>query len=386
MTDIIDQLLQESEGSALDFKRDQYRFSDGASVSDKADLLKDILSFANSFRRSEAFIVLGIAAKHGGKKEIVGIESHLDDASLQQFVNFKTNRPIEFSYGELQYQGATIGIIRIPIQQRPFYLIERFGSIKPNDVWYRQGSSNTLANPDIVAMMRSGSDAPSTIQYPKLDIDVCDSRSERSLQEATYVRTNYGIADIDELPDYASANTTNAFGMVVPSLRNPNREYWRELAHYIWAKSLHIPFVWHVKNTSHVTAQNVRVTIRDVGNPDLIVVDEMPHEPDEEHNPYAVSVNIPSINSEHDCVRKGNSWRVTSKLGNIQPGMDTWGAEPLYLLVCKGGIICLEVQLSADNLPEPSIARFNVSIDMNFKPPLTVADMRLMRGNPGDYS
>jgi hypothetical protein len=41
--DLMENLLYEDEGSALDFKRDQYRF-EGATDADKSELLKDILN------------------------------------------------------------------------------------------------------------------------------------------------------------------------------------------------------------------------------------------------------------------------------------------------------------------------------------------------------
>ena len=52
---IIEQLLYEAEGPSLDFKRDQYRF-EGVSDDEKGELLKGILSMANAWRRSDAYI------------------------------------------------------------------------------------------------------------------------------------------------------------------------------------------------------------------------------------------------------------------------------------------------------------------------------------------
>ncbi len=56
---LIESLLYQSEGTALDFKRDQYPFSD-ATDDQKSELLKDILAFANSFRQTDAYIVIGV--------------------------------------------------------------------------------------------------------------------------------------------------------------------------------------------------------------------------------------------------------------------------------------------------------------------------------------
>jgi len=44
---LIEELLHEEEGAAVDFKRDQYPF-DGADDATKSELLKDILAFANA--------------------------------------------------------------------------------------------------------------------------------------------------------------------------------------------------------------------------------------------------------------------------------------------------------------------------------------------------
>ena len=53
----LEQLLFEEESPTLDFKRDQYPFSK-ATDEEKSELLKDILGFANCFRRTEAFILI----------------------------------------------------------------------------------------------------------------------------------------------------------------------------------------------------------------------------------------------------------------------------------------------------------------------------------------
>ena len=52
-------LLYEDESSTLDFKRDQYPFQ-GETPDVKSELLKDILAFANSWRRSDAYILVGV--------------------------------------------------------------------------------------------------------------------------------------------------------------------------------------------------------------------------------------------------------------------------------------------------------------------------------------
>ena len=94
-SELIEQLLLEDEGAALDFKRKQYPFV-GASKEEKSELLKDVLAFANAFRRSDAYILVGVEEQRGARSEVVGVSTHLDDANLQQFVNSKTQAPVTF--------------------------------------------------------------------------------------------------------------------------------------------------------------------------------------------------------------------------------------------------------------------------------------------------
>src|SRR5437879_757250 len=103
----INQLLHEEESSALDFKRDQYPF-DGADDLAKSELLKDIIAFANAWRRTDACILIGVEEVKGGRSNPIGVGRHIDDAKLQQFVNSKMNRPMSFSYEAITIDGVQV--------------------------------------------------------------------------------------------------------------------------------------------------------------------------------------------------------------------------------------------------------------------------------------
>jgi predicted HTH transcriptional regulator len=81
---LLEQLLHESESAYLDFKRDQYRFV-GASDEEKSELLKDILAFANAWRRNDAYILIGVDEVKGERSKIHGLAWHFDDAILDCF-------------------------------------------------------------------------------------------------------------------------------------------------------------------------------------------------------------------------------------------------------------------------------------------------------------
>ncbi len=147
-------LLYEEESARLDFKEGQYELA-GASTHDKEELLKDILAFANAWRSDDAFILRGVREVKGGRSIATGVDHHLDDAQLQQFVNSKTQRPVDFSYLPFEYDGRQIGVIRVPVQERPVYLRRDFGRLKNGEVYVRRGSSTAVASPDEIVAMGS---------------------------------------------------------------------------------------------------------------------------------------------------------------------------------------------------------------------------------------
>ena len=172
---LLEGLLHEAEGAYLDFKSAQYPF-ENAEVGQKAELLKDILAFANSWRRTTAYILIGVEEVKGGRSKIVGLTNHLDDASLHQFVNGKTQRPVSFSYQALQAEGNTIGVIEIPLQQRPTYLNRRFGDLREHDVFIRDGSSTRIATPEEIAKMGAEEVISSTPQLePSFRVRLVDA-------------------------------------------------------------------------------------------------------------------------------------------------------------------------------------------------------------------
>ena len=101
--DILERLLYEEESEALDFKAQQYPF-DGARDDQKSELLKDILAFANAWRRTDAYILIGVQEVRAGRSIVRGVATHLLNQNLQQFVASKTNRPVLFSYSPVVFE------------------------------------------------------------------------------------------------------------------------------------------------------------------------------------------------------------------------------------------------------------------------------------------
>ena len=151
--EILTTILRQSESDTLDFKRDQYRFA-GGTDDDKAELLKDILAFANAWKTSDAHIVVGIEEKNGQMASVFGVTETLADHTVQQFVSGKTNRPIAFVVENVFYQKVQLTVIRISQhQRRPLWLKQDFRKLKHETVYLRRGSSTDIAKVDEIAEM-----------------------------------------------------------------------------------------------------------------------------------------------------------------------------------------------------------------------------------------
>ena len=175
------------EGSTLDFKREQYRLN--KAPAGKGELLKDILAFANTQRHSAAYILVGVQEVRGGRSEVTGVEDHLDDANLHQFVNSKTNRPVEFSYSTYTIEGKSIGVIEIPVQGRPVWARKSCGIVRAKEVYVRDGSSTRQVSPDEIAEMGRGNP-------PKLQVEWGDALKP-IIYPSGYVHRSTGL----RLPD-----------------------------------------------------------------------------------------------------------------------------------------------------------------------------------------
>ena len=73
-----------AEGETLDFKEAQYPLTSDA---EKAELIKDVLAFANGWRTADAYILIGVREVSGDRGVVTGVSGPLVEANLQQMVN-----------------------------------------------------------------------------------------------------------------------------------------------------------------------------------------------------------------------------------------------------------------------------------------------------------
>ena len=363
---ILDQLLHEEEGSALDFKRDQYPFA-GADDEAKSELLKDILAFANAWRRTTAYILIGVDEVKGGRSKIVGVGTHLDDAQLHQFVNSKTQQPIEFSYQPFRTEDVEIGVLEIPTQERPFYLKKKFGKLDDNVVYKRDGSSTAIATLDEIAKMGVKQDSSG---IPQLVLEWADIKRRVVLPSPHTVKSLFLNP---KLPDDTFEKPRSPYGSVIDDFHD-NKNYSQEVIFYTWQKTLLKSFGLRMFNNSGVVGKRVRF-VGSVTKDSAVIVLDWTDQPTRPHRSSMAGITesmIPlsqQLRSNPDpCVRElDDRWEITIDFGDIRPRQEIWTTSAL-LMASKNGITRLEGELQGDNIPEPIPCVLEVSFEVEQRP------------------
>ena len=358
-------LLNESESEYLDFKQEQYRF-DNATEEEKAELLKDVLAFANAWRRTDAYILIGVREVKGGRSIVVGIEKHLEDASLQQFINGKVQKPITFSYIPFEFEEKQVGILHVPVQERPFYVRKKYGKVQPKTVILRRGSSTSEAEPEEIVRMGAELSKKSTAETPNIDCEFCNVKSRRLFGKELGITSTF----IDmELPIPSFTSTENPLG--IPSFgQSVNRNYYRELFHFYDFRALLKGVGLRFKNNSSVTAYNARVEASITAS-DLVIIaeNEFPDRPGKYHNILSeinTRTSFPEknqISSGLSIQKKGAGYSLEVNCGNIQPKAEYWVNEPVLIGSRINQSINFDVIVYADNIPNP----IYVPLSINFK-------------------
>lgn len=376
----IEDLLYQSESTALDFKLKQYPFN-GATEEEKSELLKDILAFANSWRQGDAFILIGVQAVTGGRHVPVGTEEHFDDAQLQQFVNSKTNRKVILSYEVILVEGKKIGVIRIPKQERPVYATKRFGKVEKEVVYYRLGSSTAIAKPEDIARMGKD-DSVQSQPTPRLSLQFAE------LQNRIELGTDIEIASIafDKIttpfPDAGEKPKNELYFYATELMQPTNKDYWREMEQYLRTKALVKPVGFMLCNQSSSLAQNVRVEIIGSSADGITILEEhnLPEKP--AYNRFDKFYPIRSVwkqqQKQTTVDHHGKQWTLTVDFANVQPQSCVWASEPFYIGSQGLTILTLDATIYADNLPTPQKTPLSVRFDITKKPALTINDLEKM--------
>jgi len=180
--DLIKIIYDYPEQSKFDWKRNINITSDIA----KSEIIKDVVSIANAHGTTEGYIIYGVNPELDNP--LVGICSSIDDATLQQLVNSKINKPISFVYHEQTIDHVRIGILTIQKNQiRPFMLTKDYGVLKKGTTPIRRGSSSDLATEQDLQLMFSDTKRIDNIQNKASYIQKAIYQSA----PATHILTEY---------------------------------------------------------------------------------------------------------------------------------------------------------------------------------------------------
>lgn len=384
--ELFERLLYEEESTTLDFKREQYRFVK-ATDEDKSEILKDILGFANAWRRSEAYILIGVEDVRGGRSNVIGIPAvnHLNDHSLQQFVNNLTTQPIHFHYEAFGFEGKQVGIVVIAQQTRPIYLKKDYGVLQREKVYVRRGSSTDPtkpASPEEIAQMRVGADDPTAellVEFAHVSRD--DALGARIAWNAEFCE----MPDEDQIPNLSPPTRRTPSGFDVQDLYDPmnrlNKDFFRDLAAFEFARRLFRPVRLVMKNVGQVAANNVRVELTVPVTGRLIVASQsdLPPVPKSRWDLLANSAvrDIRPIRHEPGDVvidRNTERYKVEIDCGDLQPGRRVW-SEVFSIGKAESGDVSLAGLVFADNLPNPKTFALSISIKTT-NVVITVEDLR----------
>ena len=357
---LLEGLLHEAEGASLDFKSTQYPF-ELATDEEKSELLKDILAFANSWRRTTAYILIGVDEVKGGRGNVVGVAKHLDDAKLHQFVNGKTQRTVEFSYLVIPIGGKTIGAIEIPVQERPTYLKRRYGKLREHEVPIRDGSSTRPATPDEIKKMGAEEVVRGT---PQLILQWANLTDRTVLSSP---QTVHSVILEPQFPtDTFARRRHHLLGM--DPLSNP--DYSRELIAYAANRAFLTGLGLRLENSSGVVGKRIRFVGHVVKSAGVEIYDWIDDPPSKDilissrftdsmvRSPSDIDLNV----SEYI-----DRWDIDIDFGDVRPRDEAWTTNGLFVGSLDPGVVVLQGELRGDNLPEPLKCELELQIEVEHR-------------------
>ena len=259
---LIDRLLYEKSSDVLIFRPHEYRF-EGALILEKSQILKDIISAANAWRRTDTYILIGVEENPEGKNRVLGIMNHLDENQVIDFVSSKVQKSILFSYHGLTVDRKKIGLIHIPLQERPFFLKEDYANLKKYVIYVLRRDMVQEAGTEEVAKIKESGQKIAR-PAPSLKVEFAHSGKREPLGDHLRLKTyQIDIPEPGSLPDYTfpGHNQDWAFFYCFP-FQKINRDYYRELGEHYRSIGYVGLINFCVSNAGEENLRDVRVEIR----------------------------------------------------------------------------------------------------------------------------
>lgn len=289
----------------------------------------------------------------------MGVEHHLDDADLHQFVNQKTQKPVDFQYLAFEFESKPVGILAIPIQKRPVYLLNDFGRVKANTVYLRDSSSTRIASPDEIA----GFGAESSITSPSaLELEWGDEVTRDRISTIRVI--NPVVLDPLEPESIMPAPEPRKFGF--PRAFEEPRSYYEDLIEYTRTMLMVRPLFFSLRNSNATTARQIRFEGEIIADGLIEVRDKLPERPrtrlafasDSSYfatpRPRPTNIQVQSL---------PDRFRVWTEFGDVRPNEEVWTTSPLWAGSPQSVLARLEGELIGDDLPSPISCSLQLRID-----------------------
>jgi hypothetical protein len=388
---INDQIEYEEESSHLDFKAIEYKSSTNA------ELVKDVLAFANSHHRGDKRIIVGVK-KEDGKVTIIPVINGTDSAAIQQLILENISPHPVITYEPFIYNGKSIRVLTIIDENnRPYMLTKDL--LKDSKLFHKKGSMVIRKGTTTPAINRDDLDRiykeKQSLQFSfegKVNIDTGNSLpnvyfihsikgfelpSVRDKQEILYqisFKERMLNEDLEKYRQLHSGsyvdNSASIKNMDLPHLRtelNFVENHYGAIDHYFVAEENSNQMQLSLTNDGITPLKNVEIIFTFPQLDGLHIEPKIPNYMNRHilkgmvSPPSPINENYPSVDS------KDNNIFVTSKLGDLKhkqhhdiflEPLRIWADETL-----TNSDVPFTLSIFADNLPKPIVHELILRID-----------------------
>lgn len=129
-------LLSLAEEETIDFKSQFYHSNY------YAELLKDVLSFANGHSSNSKYIVFGVKDREN-TKELIGLKSFVDQSNIDQLIFENIEPHLDFQLHSIIYNEKKFQVLEIKSDNRPYIMKKKYkNQINKGSIWIRRGATN----------------------------------------------------------------------------------------------------------------------------------------------------------------------------------------------------------------------------------------------------
>lgn len=372
-------IKHEREGSKLDFKREPYH------KEKYSDLIKDIISMANTPISGKRYIIFGVKDKPDGTKEFYSIpkESIVDQATYQQLLRENVEPSINFNYYIIEVDENYFGVIEIDECNDPPYMMKKdYKGLKKGDCFVRKGTQQErMTRRDLEEMLNFKSKyqfngkikvgfskqlercfewkAVENIQLPSAEakeeiISILDARS-RGLQEAPLFELNTSI--------FGTRYEQRTTETLKKNLENVTETYCEDDWYHICEeKASKINIL--VNNEGEQYLEDVLFSLKIPNDNSLLVVEERVSKP--VSNPLININQFTETSNYPDVTKQDGFWIVENEIGDLRHNqLEEAFHEDLRVYFgskSKNKTYTWEYTIHARNLPKPISGELNVKI------------------------